>query len=196
MNKLTGNTRKLVMTAMLSAVATVLMFVDFSVPFMPNYIKMDISELPALIASFSMGPAAGVAVCLIKNLANLFRSQTGGIGELCNFFLGICFVLPAGLVYKMNKTKKGALTGCLVGAVSMAALSLPLNYFFIYPIYSKFMSMEAIIKSYQIIFPKVNSLFECLLIFNVPFTFIKGLLVAILTFALYKKIAPVIHGKG
>ena len=51
-----GKTRRLVVTAMLAAVSTVLMFIDFSVPFMPAFIKMDVSELPALIASFSMGP--------------------------------------------------------------------------------------------------------------------------------------------
>ena len=70
-----GNTRKIVVTAMLSAISAILMFVDFSIPIMPAFIKLDVSELPALVASFSLGPVSGVAVCLIKNLINLLEQQ-------------------------------------------------------------------------------------------------------------------------
>ena len=73
---------------------------------MPSFIKMDFSELPALIAAFAYGPLSGVIVCLIKNLINLLSTQTGGVGELSNFILGCAFVLPAGLIYKHKKTKK------------------------------------------------------------------------------------------
>ena len=91
--------RYVTVTAMLSAIAFILMFLDFSVPFiMPEFIKMDLSELPALIGAFSMGPVCGVAVCLVKNLLHLFISTTGGVGELSNFLLGTAFVLPAGLI--------------------------------------------------------------------------------------------------
>ena len=128
---------KMTVTALLSAVATVLMFIDFSVHIMPSFIKLDISELPALIASFSLGPVYGVAVCLIKNLVNLARSQTSGVGELCNFLLGAVFVFSAGLVYKKMKNRKGALVGSIIGAVAMAALSFPINYYITYPFYLK-----------------------------------------------------------
>ena len=90
-----ANVRKIAMTAILSAVATVLMFLSFSLPIVPSFLAMDFSELPALIASFSMGPVSGVAVCFIKNLINLPTSGTGGVGELCNFLMGITFVVPA-----------------------------------------------------------------------------------------------------
>ena len=76
----------------------------FSVPFMPAFIKMDLSELPALIGSFAMGPLCGVVVCLIKNVLHLFITTTGGVGELSNFILGVAFVLPAGLIYKHKRT--------------------------------------------------------------------------------------------
>jgi hypothetical protein len=96
------NVRYLTVTAMLSAVAYILMFLDFSVPFMPAFIKMDLSELPALIGSFAMGPLCGVVVCLIKNVLHLFITTTGGVGELSNFILGVAFVLPAGKTYVLN----------------------------------------------------------------------------------------------
>ena len=86
-NKRGERIRFLVVTAVLGAVSAVLMMLSFSVPFMPSFIKMDFSELPALIASFSMGPLSGILVCLIKNLINVTMTTTGGVGELSNFLL-------------------------------------------------------------------------------------------------------------
>jgi len=188
--------RKLTITGMLAALSTVLMFLSFSVPFMPNYIKFDFSELPALIAAFSLGPVSGVLVCLVKNLVNLLFTSTGGIGELCNFLIGALFVLPAGLIYNKSKTKKSAIFGAIVGAVTMAIASLFINYYIIYPIYEKFMPMEAIIGSYKALLPSVNNLWEALIIFNMPFTFLKGMMSVIITVLIYKKISPIMKGKG
>lgn len=194
MNKRSQNIRFIVMTGVLSAVATVLMMLSFSVPFMPSFIKMDFSELPALIATFSMGPISGVMVCLIKNLINLPMTTTGGVGELSNFLLGVCLVLPAGLVYRFRKNRRAAFLAALVGSVIMGLASLPLNYFLTYPIYAQILPIEAIVGMYQAIFPKVDGLFSCLLIFNVPYTFLKGLIDTLLTFLLYKRISPLIKG--
>ena len=193
-NKHSQNIRFIVMTGVLSAVATVLMMLSFSVPFMPSFIKMDFSELPALIASFSMGPISGVMVCLIKNLINLPMTTTGGVGELSNFLLGVCLVLPAGLVYRFRKNRRAAFLAALAGSVIMGVASLPINYFLTYPIYAKILPIEAIVGMYQAIFPKVDGLFSCLLIFNVPYTFFKGLIDTLLTFVLYKRISPLIKG--
>lgn len=189
------NTRKIAMTAILAAAASVLMFISFKLPFMPSFISLDFSELPALIAAFSMGPLSGVTVCLIKNLINLFASSTGGVGELSNFLLGCCFVLPAGLIYRHKKTRLGALIGALAGAVTMAVVSAFTNYFIVYPIYMNFLSLDAIMGMYQAINPHVKTLWEALWVFNVPFTFLKGMCSVVITFLVYKKISPLIHGK-
>ena len=117
------NPRTLAMTAILGAVATVLMMLSFSLPVIPSFVKLDFSELPALIAAFALGPASGVGVCFLKNLINLTMSSTAGVGELCNFLLGVTFVVPAGLVYKYRKDRWGALWGSLLGAVVMAVLT-------------------------------------------------------------------------
>ena len=186
--------RYITVTGMLSAFSAVLMMLSFSVPFMPSFIKMDFSELPALIASFSMGPWSGVTVCLIKNLLNLPMTSTGGVGELSNFLLGCCLVLPAGLVYHFRKSRKAAFWGALLGSLMMGLASLPINYFVTYPIYTKFMPLEAIIAMYEAILPGMDGLFSCLLIFNVPYTFFKGFLDTLLTFLIYKHISPLIKG--
>lgn len=191
----TTRTRKMTGTAMLAAVATVLMFIDFSVPIMPSFIKLDVSELPALLAAFAYGPVAGVAVCLIKNVMNLLRTATGGVGELCNFMLGVCFVLPAALLYKKKKSRISAVLGAAIGAVCMAVLSVPVNYFITYPVYANFMPLEAIVGMYQAIMPGVDGLLQCLIVFNLPFTLFKGALDALLAFLIYKPLSPILHGR-
>ena len=189
------NIRYIAVTAMLSAVAFILMFFEFSVPFMPAFVKLDLSELPALIGAFSMGPLCGVLVCLVKNLLHLLITTTGGVGELSNFVLGAVFVLPAGLIYKRKKSRKTAIIGSLTGAVLMALISVVSNYFVMYPFYTVFLPMDTIISMYQAILPGVNGLLECLIVFNMPFTFLKGMISMVITFLIYKHISPILKGK-
>ena len=206
-----SRTHKLVITAMLGAAAFVLQLLEFPIPFLiPSFVQMDFSELPALLAAFSLGPASGVVVCLVKNvIKGLLFSGTGGVGEMCNFLLGICFVIPAGLIYRYKKTRSGALLGALAGAVIMAVCSVPLNYFVSYPVYTKFLPIDVIISMYQEIIqsfngllsragapfslPSVNGLLGCLIAFNAPFTLLKGLLDTALCFLIYKPLSPLLH---
>ena len=188
------NVRTITMTGLFGALSAVLMMFSFNVPLMPSFIKMDFSELPALIAAFSMGPISGMMVCLVKNLINLMFSTTGGVGELSNFILGCAFVVPAGLIYKKSKSKKSAFIGALVGDVFMAVFSVASNYFIVYPVYTMFMPMDAILGMYQAIYSGADTLLKALLIFNMPFTFIKGLCSVVITFIIYKHISPIIKG--
>lgn len=167
------------------------MFVSFGVPFMPSFLKLDFSEVPALIAAYSLGPVSGIIVCLIKNLINMTASTTGCVGELSNFLLGCMFVVPAGLIYKYKRNRIGALIGAVVGAVIMGLGSLITNYYIVYPVYYNFLPYEAILGMYQALYPKVNDLWDCLLVFNLPFTVMKGLLCAVITFLIYKPISLV-----
>ena len=190
------NTRKLVLTGIFSAIAFLLMLLEFPLAFIiPDFIKFDFSEIPALICGFSAGPLWGGAVCLIKNLIHLTMTTTGGAGELANFLLGACFVVPAGFIYKFNRTKKGALMGCLAGSALGAIVSFPVNLFLTYPVYSKFLPIDAILELYRMFVPQIETLNQALLIFNLPFTFVKFLIDAIITFFIYKRISPVLKGK-
>ena len=187
--------RKMTVTAMLSAIAFVLMFLDTAVPIMPSFIKLDLSELPALIATFALGPVCGVIVCLIKNLLHLLITTTGGVGELSNFILGAAFVLPAGLIYQHKKTKKNAIIGAIVGALAMAIISFPSNLFIVYPVYYNFMPKDVIIAA-LVPFANIDSIAKCLLLFNVPFTFVKGLISAIITILIYQPLRPLLKGNN
>ncbi|MBQ8973007.1 MAG: ECF transporter S component [Clostridia bacterium] len=190
----TSRIRKLTVTAMLSAVATVLMFLSFNVPLMPSFIKLDFSELPALIASFAFGPLSGAAVCLVKNLVNLLRTSTGGVGELSNFLLGVCFVVPAGLIYRFRRNRIGTLIGSIIGALAMAVLGVFTNYYIVYPVYTAFLPMEAILGMYQAINPNVQTLWDALIWFNMPFTLVKGLCSVVMAFIIYKPLSPYLKG--
>ena len=188
-------TRKIVVTGLLAALSSVLMYLNFALSFAPSYLKIDFSDFPALLASFAVGPFSGFCVCLIKNLVSLPASTTGFVGELSNFLLSSVFVLTAGTYYKSHKNKKGALVASLLGAFSMALAAIITNYFLVYPAYSKIMPVEAIIGMSSKIIPWVNSVFKVVVCFNFPFTLLKGILNVLLTFAVYKRISPIIQGK-
>ncbi len=185
---LMNKTKKLTIIAMLAAVASVLMFLQFSVPMMPSFIKMDFSELPAAVAACLMGPGAGAAVCFFKNLLHaLFFSTTGGVGELSDFLLGCLFVIPIGIICKKIEGVKGAAIGAAAGAVTMALVSVFTNYFIVYPVYTAFMPMEAILNMYQAINKNADTLLKALIMFNMPFTFLKGVCSSLILLILGKK---------
>ena len=156
---------------------------------------MDLSEVPVLIGSFALGPAAGVVIELIKILLKLIikSSSTAGIGDLANFLVGCAFVVPAGIIYKKNRTKKGAIIGMITGILTMVIAGSLLNGFVLLPVYAKaFGGMETIIAAGTAVHSSVNSVFTFVALCVAPFNIIKGVVVSILTFLLYKRISPLI----
>lgn len=193
-----ARTHKLTVTAMLSAVAFVLMFIEFPIPaLIPAFVKLDISDLPELLAAFSLGPVYGVVVSLLKNIlfSILHGTSSAYVGEVFNFIMGAVFAFSAGLVYRLHKSRRGALIGAITGALLMSVLSVPLNYFVVYPAYVVCyeLPMEAILGMYQAIRPGADGLLECLLTFNMPFTFFKGMIDVALCFLIYKPLSPLLH---
>ena len=178
-------THNLTVAAMLSAVAFILMFIEFPIPMLiPAFIKMDFSDLPALLGAFALGPVYGVIISFMKNLLHIVikGTSTACVGELSNFILGAIFSAVAGYIYKHHKSRKTAIIGAVAGAVAMGVLSVPSNYFVVYPAYVQFyhMPLEAILGMYQAILPSADSLIKCLILFNLPFTLFNGLLEAVL----------------
>ncbi len=192
------NLRFLTATAILGAVGFILMLLEFPLSFIiPSFIKFDFSELPALIAAFAYGPFYGVLVCLIKNLLHLFVTTTMGVGELSNFVLGAIFVAIAGYIYKYHKDRNGAFIGCAIGSIVMAVVSVATNYFIVYPAFSLILNlpMEVIVGMYKALLPTADNLFKALIIFNLPFNFIKGLIITAICFLIYKKLSPILKNK-
>ncbi len=187
--------RRLVFTALMAALSYVLAeFLSFRIPIMPSFISFDFSDAPAMLAAFTMGPVSGVFVCLIKNLLGCITSKTMCIGELSNFILGISLVIPAGIIaHKCGKFSRAVIAG-IVGTAVMAIMGFVSNYLLIYPLYGMIgWSTETVVGMYQEILPSVDSLAECLLIFNVPFTFVKGAIAAAFSLVLYKHLRPIFN---
>ncbi|MFR6065779.1 MAG: ECF transporter S component [Eubacterium sp.] len=187
-------TRKITICAMLSAIGIILQFVEVSVPVVPSFIKLDFSDLPGFIGAIVCGPVAGVVITLIRNVVHIATGSSAGIGELSNFVLSASFVLTAGLIYKKMPSIKGVAIGGIVGAIVMGIVSLPFNNFVIYPLYYSVMGLpkEAILDMYQVIRPSTESIEEALLVFNVPFTIVKGLISVVFTCIIYKPLEKLI----
>ena len=131
--------KKTVFIGMLGAVSAVLMLLNLSLPFAPEFLKFDISELPALFAGFFLGPLSGCGVVTVKILLKvLFQgSDTGYVGELMNVMGSICFILPASLLYRWKHTRQGAIIAMAVSTVLVSAAFIFINAYIAFPLYSK-----------------------------------------------------------
>lgn len=183
--------------ALLTATAVVLQYIEVPIPIMPQFIKLDFSDLPELIGAFAYGPVAGLLITLLKNIIHIAASSSVGVGELSNFILGAVFSVTAGLIYKRKKTKKNAFFAGFIASLVMAVISIATNYFVIYPMYYSIMGLPepAILDMYQVIRPSTENIIQGLLIFNVPFTFVKGLICVALAMIIYKPLSKLLKGK-
>lgn len=182
-------------TAVLSAVAIILSYLEFTMPFSPSFAKMDFSDLPALLASFAYGPMAGVMAELVKNLLNLTSTATSGVGELANFLIGSSFVGAAGVIYQNSKSRKTALIGMMAGSLLMGVVAALMNYFVLLPLYTAFMPMDEMIAAFAAFIPFIHSKLDVCIFSAFPTTFGKGIVVSIITFALYKRLRPILKGR-
>ena len=180
--------RTLALVGMLSAVAVVLMTFDIPLPFAPTFYKIDFSEVPVLIGCFTMGPLAGVGIELIKNLLHIVISgtQTAGVGEVANFLIGCAFIVPA-----------GALIGMASGTVLMTVIGGLMNAYVLLPVYAKAfgMPLNALVEMGTAINAKITSVSTLILFAVTPFNLLKGVLVSLIVFLIYKKISPIFRMK-
>ncbi len=184
--------------AMLGAISFLLMLFEFPLVFVaPSFYELDFSEVPALIGAFAMGPVAGVVIEFVKILLNVIftGSSTAYVGEVGNFLMGCAFVVPAGIIYHRKKTKKNALMGVVAGAVFMTAVGCGVNAWVLLPWYANnmFGSLDPILKAGQAIHAGIDSVYQFVILLVAPFNMIKGALVSVLTFLLYKRVHRVIN---
>ncbi len=194
----TWSTRTMVKISVLGVISFILMYFKFPVAWLaPSFLKMDISDIPSLLGAFTLGPIAGVLIQLLKNILNLVfeGTTTAGVGEAANFISGAIFAYIAGWIYFKEKNFKNAIIGMAVGIVVMTAVISVANYFFIFPIYSKFLGlpMETIVKLGTAVTKKVVDLKSLIIFTVVPFNLAKGLLTAIITTLIYKRVSHILH---
>lgn len=189
----------MVQIGMLGAIAVVLMLFEIPLWFAPIFYKIDLSEVPVLIGTFSMGPVAGILIELIKILVNFIinGTETAGIGEMANFLIGCSLIVPAGFIYKHKKSRKNAIIGLAVGTLTMAAVGSVLNAFVLLPIYAKAfnMSIENIVATGTAVNASITSISTFVIFAVTPFNLLKGAVVSIVTILLYKNISPILRQK-
>ena len=188
-------TKKLVMAALFAAIACVATAVlVIPVPSTGGYLNL--GDAVVLFGAFALGPVAGVLIELIKILLNLIINGTitAGIGELGNFLIGCSFILPASIIYHRKKDKKHALVGMVVGTVFMAVVGCFINAYVLLPAYSAGlgMPMETIIGMGTAINPAITNIMTFVVLAVAPFNLLKGIVVSVLTFVLYKRISGLI----
>ncbi|NLB81928.1 MAG: ECF transporter S component [Clostridiaceae bacterium] len=185
--------RKLSITSVMAAASAILMFIETPLPFFPSFLQIDASDLPAVLCSFAIGPAWGIAVQLIKNLIHMLATKTMVAGEVANFLIGAAFVLPAGVVYNKIHTKKGAILGLTLGTVFMTVIGILTNYFITLPLYSRLMPIDAIIELSSKANPYIKDVFTLILYGITPFNFFKGVAISLLSLLIYKPLSPILR---
>ncbi|MBQ7915657.1 MAG: ECF transporter S component [Firmicutes bacterium] len=189
----------LVLIAMLSALAFILMFFEFPLPFLaPSFYELDFSELPVLIGAFSMGPVAGVIIEGLKIILKLLfkGTSTAYVGDLANFIVGCAFILPAGIIYKYKHTRKGALLGLIAGTLFLLVFGAIVNAAILLPWYAEnfFGGMEPILEAGRAIWGAIDSVWMFAILIVVPFNLLKGVLVSTVTLLVYKHVSKLING--
>lgn len=196
MAKTGAHTRWITKTAILSAVAIALMYLEFNIPLIPVFLKFDFSEVPALLGAFAMGPWAGLIIEFIKNVSHLPFSQTAFIGELSNFLVCSSFVFVAGAFYQRHKSKKNAIISLILGSLTMIVMGVVVNYYINLPFYAKVMGFDlnALIgSSHAVGNTAVNSMKTLILYVFVPFNLFKSIVISTIILMIYKKISPLLH---
>ncbi|WP_040436862.1 ECF transporter S component [Clostridium sartagoforme] len=180
-NQQNKNLNKFIKISLLGAIAVVLMYFDFPIPFLPfPWLKIDLSDIPALMGAFAFGPMAGIVIELLKNLLILIVKGTGTVfvGEIANFIVGVSLVAPAAWVYHRNKSRKNALLGMILGTLSIEIIGILANVYLLLPAFGMSMVKEELIK-----YVTVGLL---------PFNGVKAILVCAITYILYKRVSVAI----
>ena len=176
MGKKNMNLRRFVTIAMLGSISFVIMLLNFPLPGLPTFLKIDFSDVPALIAVITMGPVAGILVELLKNLLEWIYvgSPTGvPVGQMANFATGVLFILPVYSVYNKYTTVKGLFAGLVAATVSMTVGMAVLNYIAFIPMYAYFMNFHL-------------DAYETIVLGIIPFNLIKGVMLIAIILLLFK----------
>ena len=189
--------RTIVQVGMLAAIAVVLMLFEIPLPFAPSFYEIDFSEVPVMIGTFAMGPLVGAVIELVKILLNFFinGTTTAGVGEVANFLIGCALVVPAGIIYRRKRTRKGAIIGMAAGTVFMTLLGCVLNAYVLLPTYAAAFQLpiDSLVAMGTAVNGSITDLFTFVAFAVAPFNILKGVLVSLIVFLIYKKISPVFH---
>ena len=192
-----GGSAVFVMTrcGILAAMAVILYYIE--IPVVAFY-KLDLSTLPAILAGFAMGPLPGVAVVVIKNLVHMLGTSTACVGEMADIIMSSCFIIPASLIYRRRKDRKSAVLSMLIGTVLMTIAGVLVNYFILIPAYQTLMNLplEVIVGMGAKVWSYIDNTVKLVIFITAPFNVLKGTVLSVVTYLLYKRVSPLLHQKS
>lgn len=190
----TISTKTMTKVAILSAISYILMFISMPIPgIFPEFLKIDISDVPAIFGGMSLGPIAGFTIVLIKNLFQaMTASTTAWIGEIANMLIGGSYVIIVSMIYRKRRDIKGLISGFALGTIAMIIVGCLSNYYMLLPFYATVMPMDAIISAGQVINPNVKDLASFVIWMIAPFNLVKAISISVLTLPLYKKMEVIL----
>ncbi len=187
----------LVKISILSAIGYILMFISVPLPMLfPEFLKIDISDLTALLGGIALGPMAGVTIVFLKNLLQFITgmSTTGGVGEFANFLIGGSFVFMVSYIYSKKRNVSGVIVGLVGGIIVMTVVGCIANYFIILPFYAKIgWSIDVVVSMGATINPAIDSKMSFVIWMIAPFNILKSGLMSLLTLPMYKKTEKVLN---
>jgi len=185
--------RRMTMAAVMGAIAFVLIFINFGVPFLSPVAEFDLSALPELIGGFILGPVGAAMIVVVKIGLKLAiqGSESMLTGELQNLILSLAYVLPAVLYYRRHRTKKGAAVGLAIGAVTSVVVAIFTNLYIIFPFYIKLygMNWDGIVAMFSAVNPWIRDIPTMVVFSVIPFNLISRTITAVLAFVTYKRIS-------
>lgn len=188
----------LTLAALFGGLAFVLMYFSFSIPILSPFAELDLSAVPELIGGFMLGPVGGIEIVTVKVLLKLvFKGSSSMLtGEIQNFLLETSFVVPAAIYYQRHKTKKGAVTGLVIGAAISVVVAIFTNIFLIFPAYMKLYGMDwdMILAIFTKINPAIQNIPTVIAFSIVPFNIISRAITSVITVLVYKKISVIFKG--
>jgi len=177
---------RMIVVSLLAALSLVLFFISFPLPLLPPYLKVDFSDVPALMAGLIFSPLAGIVVVFLKNVTYFIATgATDPVGVLANFIAGTVFIYPVAYLYHRVSGIKSIIVGLVIGTIIMTFVMGILNYFFILPAYALLMNLE------------MNPTVKLATVMGgvLPFNLIKGMIVGILFSLLFLKMKQWIEQK-
>ena len=191
MTRKTVSTRLIARVGVLGAIAALLFLIP-GIPIVPPIYKLDFSTVPVLLGGFSLGSVPGLLILFIKDLVGLTNSSSMGVGELADFLASAAMMLTAVAIYRRCRSRRSALIALIAGTLAMTVVGALVNYFILIPFYVAVMNMpaEAIVAMIGKVIPAVDSLPKLIAFATTPFNLLKGIVLSIITFLLYKRLSP------
>ncbi len=186
--------RTMTTIAILSAISAVLFMLEIPVVL---FYKLDFSNLPVLLGTFSMGTIPGIAILFLKSALGLLHTTSQGVGELADFLMGVAMVIPAGMIYRHRKTRMSAVWGMVVGSIVATLVGVLSNVYLLIPFYGIAFGMpvDQIISMGSALIPMIDSVWSFVFLITAPFNLFKWAVISVLGGLIYKPLSPILHGR-